>query len=96
MSVYRTSKDCDKVIKCAELQKGEICYGELVIEPYLKPCPFCGNKAVKVCSSEEINGEGFSAKSYAVLCSISDGGCGASGGYKDTREEAVANWNQRA
>ena len=30
-SVYRTNDDCDKTIKCAELQKGDICFGELVI-----------------------------------------------------------------
>lgn len=31
ISMYRTSKDCNKTIKCAELRHGEICYGELVI-----------------------------------------------------------------
>ena len=32
ISVYRTSADCNKTIKCAELRKGEICYGDLIIE----------------------------------------------------------------
>lgn len=31
ISVYRTNADCDKTIKCAELRKGEICFGDLVI-----------------------------------------------------------------
>ena len=32
ISVYRTSDDCDKTIKCAELRKGEIAFGELIIK----------------------------------------------------------------
>ena len=32
VSVYHTSANCNKTIKCAELRKGEICFGDLVIE----------------------------------------------------------------
>ena len=31
ISVYRTSKNCDKTIRCAELRSGEICYGDLML-----------------------------------------------------------------
>ena len=31
LSLYRTSKDCNKKIECAELREGEICYGDLII-----------------------------------------------------------------
>ena len=31
ISLYRTSNDCDKTIRCAELRNGEICYGDLTI-----------------------------------------------------------------
>ena len=31
ISVFRTSKDCDKTIRCAELRNGEIGYGALTI-----------------------------------------------------------------
>ena len=31
ISVYRTSQNCDKTIRCAELRSGEICYGDLTI-----------------------------------------------------------------
>ena len=31
MSVYHTSQNCKKTIQCAELRKGEICFGDLVI-----------------------------------------------------------------
>ena len=31
ISVYHTSQNCIKTIKCAELRKGEICFGDLII-----------------------------------------------------------------
>lgn len=31
ISVYRTSDDCEKFIRCSELRNGEICYGDLII-----------------------------------------------------------------
>ena len=30
-SVYRTSDNCEKFIRCSELRNGEICYGDLII-----------------------------------------------------------------
>ena len=30
--LYHDSTNCKKTIKCAELRKGEICYGDLIIE----------------------------------------------------------------
>ena len=32
LSVYHTSQNCKKTIRCAELRKGEICYGDLIIK----------------------------------------------------------------
>ena len=32
ISVYHTNANCKKTIKCAELRKGEICFGDLIIE----------------------------------------------------------------
>ena len=31
LSIYKTSKDCDKIIRCSELRNGEICYGDLTL-----------------------------------------------------------------
>lgn len=31
ISVYSTSDDCEKFIRCSELRNGEICYGDLII-----------------------------------------------------------------
>ena len=32
VSVYHTTQNCKKIIKCAELRRGEICYGDLIID----------------------------------------------------------------
>lgn len=51
----------------------------------LKPCPFCGGKAIL--SSWELLHE------HSVSCSR----CHAvSGDYEDTREKAIMRWNRRA
>ena len=97
ISEYHTNENCEKVIECAELQKGEICFGELVIKQKLKPCPFCRKSdSVAVYSAAEISKDPNELECYAVCCDIEKGGCGATGGYKDTPEEASENWNQRA
>ena len=31
ISIYKTSRDCDKTICCAELRNGEVCYGDLTL-----------------------------------------------------------------
>lgn len=95
ISEYHTNENCKKTIECAELQKGEICFGELVIKKNLKPCPFCGKtETVAVYSAEEIDNS--DSEYYAVCCDYHKGGCGAVGGYRETQEQAVKIWNQRA
>lgn len=32
---------------------------------------------------------------YAAVCCFQNGGCGASSGYRETKEEACAAWNER-
>lgn len=61
----------------------------------LKPCPFCGNKNIKIfsefdlCEREEKGGQ------LTAICPYNDGGCGASGSYEETKEEATKSWNRR-
>ena len=31
ISIYRTSKNCDKTIHCTEMRDGEVCYGDLIL-----------------------------------------------------------------
>jgi len=65
----------------------------------LLPCPFCGKtESVQVCTASEILGDEFDSsnyESYSGICDSSIGGCGANGGYADTKREAAQNWNMR-
>ena len=63
----------------------------------MEPCPFCGNvRAVKCLTADQIDSRYEDCPSfYAVVCDYSEGGCGATGGYRDTPEEAVDTWNRR-
>lgn len=53
----------------------------------LKPCPFCGSESA-ICIIKE-NDE------YVVCCDYSQGGCGATAGYRESIKEAKAIWNTR-
>ena len=68
-----------------------------------KPCPFCSKTDSLViescvdlqdCKNYDKCDEEYSYR--AVICSFNRGGCGASGGFAKTREEAIAKWNRRA
>lgn len=63
----------------------------------LKKCPFCGNIDVFVAQDWEIEGNNPEDGSgyYAVICDYRKGGCGASGGYRETIDEAQIAWNNR-
>jgi Restriction alleviation protein Lar len=74
----------------------------------LKPCPFCGaTKPLHVTSAAALNCEDEEefnswphSDSYAVMCDATKprgpGGCGASGGFFPTEDDAIAAWNKRA
>lgn len=72
----------------------------------LLSCPFCGKSVAVIMDDygeclerwgDEFDESGLEATDYkAVVCSFSDGGCGASGGWRKTEEEAVEAWNRRA
>ena len=52
----------------------------------LKPCPFCKKEVARIWEDEG---------DFTVVCDWGKGGCGASGGYRGTEEEAVKAWNRR-
>lgn len=63
-------------------------------QPKLKPCPFCGNKKVRV---EAINPD-YEEDGFAIYCNS----CGATGpnacdseSFKIDKEEAEKAWNNR-
>ena len=60
----------------------------------LKPCPFCGEYgSVRLMTRH--GKDGWRDRFY-VLCEYDSGGCGASGGWYHTKEEAIEAWNRRA
>jgi hypothetical protein len=62
----------------------------------LSRCPHCGATAHG--GTVHIEGSKFDryvGASY-VVCDHSLGGCGASGGFRDNQDEAIALWNRRA
>ena len=68
------------------------------------PCPFCGKQhTLQVISGQELMGEDQEfwqhSESFGVVCDASTpdgkGGCGATGGFKPTEDEAIEAWNTR-
>jgi len=54
----------------------------------LLPCPFCGNKYVRLVGDPILN--------YFVICTIHSNGCGASASRKTTEQGAIKAWNRRS
>ena len=54
-----------------------------------RPCPHCGgtNLVFLYAEGSEID--------VTVCCNFNNGGCGATGGYRRTKEEAIEAWNRR-
>ena len=69
----------------------------------LLQCPFCGKmESVQVRSMSQMIGDEFDDglyESYAVVCNANESagfvGCGAKGGYADSKLEAISKWNMR-
>lgn len=64
----------------------------------LKPCPFCGNKNISVVVDNAEYSLGLTDetnKCFKVICSKTSCGCGASSGWRNTKQEAVDTWNSR-
>lgn len=76
------TEDIDKVIQIVQKWSDE--HSET---SELKACPFCGKTDCVYINEDN--------KLYQVVCDYTRGGCGASSGYIDTKEEAIENWNKR-
>ena len=62
----------------------------------MKKCPFCGNEKVRALQHWEIEFEEVNKNDYfAVVCDMSKQGCGATSGYRATKEEEKKNWEKR-
>lgn len=66
----------------------------------LKQCPFCGKLVAEISNCKELEEcknfeECDSGEYYCVVCDFNNGGCGASGGFRETEEQAIYVWNNR-
>jgi hypothetical protein len=67
----------------------------------IERCPFCGKEVAEISNCQELEGcrhfEGCPATEpyVCVVCNMFEGGCGASSGYYDSAEKAIAAWNRR-
>lgn len=58
----------------------------------MRACPFCGFTYTVLITIPGL--DGFRDR-YAVRCPYDEGGCGAEGGWRHYKEEAIEVWNQR-
>jgi hypothetical protein len=68
----------------------------------LLPCPFCGNKNVRLTNEAEVEGievcdDNYecATENYMVICGVSSCGCGATSGYAQEKGIAIKLWNRR-
>jgi len=67
----------------------------------IEKCPFCGKEVSEISNCQELEGCRHFEKCPAtepyvcVVCNMHEGGCGASSGYYDSAEKAIAAWNSR-
>ena len=65
-------------------------------------CPFCGNTNIQETNCRELEDCAHfevcdtDILYFAYVCSVNHGGCGASTGYYEHKEEAIEAWNKRA
>ena len=86
---------CDECAFASDKRDGNPCsktvkewLDEEHIEKLLS-CPHCGKSNIVLDEDENTNMKSF-------VCDFNNGGCGASGGYRETKEEAIEAWNRRA
>lgn len=63
----------------------------------LAPCPFCNSDtALHLVTPDELHEcDSGNDSDVAVICDYHMRGCGATGGFRQTEEEAIALWNSR-
>ena len=60
----------------------------------IKKCPFCG-KTPEIVEEWEQHGLHEGGYAWVVRCNYLKGGCGAKGGGRPEKEEAIDAWNRR-
>jgi len=60
----------------------------------LLPCPFCGHRS-EVTEEWISSGLHEGGYSWLVRCNYLNGGCGAKGGARTSKEDAIEAWTKR-
>ena len=66
----------------------------------LKHCPFCKGQNINIIACyddtcDDVYCEGCDKVHYTVVCNARRGGCGATCGWRATKEDAITAWNTR-
>ena len=66
----------------------------------LKRCPFCKGQNINIIACyddtcDDVYCEGCDKVHYTVVCNARRGGCGATCGWRATKEDAITAWNTR-
>ena len=64
----------------------------------LAKCPFCGKEVATIVDQYELNDyheDEIAERMYTVVCDFSNGGCGATGGFRTNEYYAALQWNTR-
>lgn len=61
----------------------------------LQRCPFCGMDVATIMTQSERDERPVEPERYAVVCSWSENGCGATAGFHESVQKAVSRWNTR-
>lgn len=66
----------------------------------LKPCPFCGNRTapevISIAELDSVEDNDWYDSHFTVVCSLYNGGCGASVKFNnESIEDAAKTWNRR-
>ena len=69
----------------------------------LLPCPFCGKIDTLIvgsdlelsCKEDYDDWSELNSETFAVACDFLKGGCGATSGFRDSKEFAIHTWNTR-
>lgn len=61
--------------------------------PALRACPHCGG--VNIAVDEQNDEAGRAEPGWTAVCDVNRGGCGASGGFRRVKADAIRAWNRR-
>lgn len=68
---------------------------DVVMNGYIKPCPYCGGDEIDFSTSDELDVTPNDMGMITLVCNFHKGGCGAMSGFESSKELALKQWNSR-